>query len=645
MMRLDDDRETWSRHVVAAKSGDLAAWSSLIDRFEALAVASAVGLSGDLDAAAEIAQEAFAQAVRRIGSLEDPHAFPAWLLTLVRTANSRRTRRRHLGTESLDALGPHGDSADLVADEDTGPEKTALARAEMTQVRNAIERLPEGERCVVALHYLAEMAYADVAEFLGISVSAAKKRAWSARSRLKELLPMTTDALAAARPSGTKSFRDTILVFQAIRTCDVDLLARLVTHDPALANASEDWSADEGFESDLSFSERATALVRAAGTGDLRLVQVLVEAGAPVSGTCGCVDRESPLVAAVNIGATDVVEFLIEHGAPLDDLAFDVGSTALHVAVHRDDHRTVRMLLAAGADPTLRDGNGRTATEWSVLKGTNRPQRDRGDLLWTRIRPIDLFAPLRRGALVHVPPAYGLGAMRTIYSIVDALDAHFWMLGFEHGPYKQREFEQEVRESRTPSTIDLVSPGDPAARRRGFASTLDRLANDPRPKIAMVVPAPGHEHDTTIALPGLAVDPTVLATIVVAPFTPERTHAPAAIPEGFDARITFDLTRANLRIWPAIDPAHTNARDYPDPRHHEIATAARETLTAYASIDPVLDLPDPGTFSDSALAERAQQLHRYLSHAFRPFEHLAAEPAADTPIAQLLLTVEEILER
>jgi len=644
-MRLDDDRETWSGHVVAAQSGDLAAWSSLIDRFEDLAVASAVGLSGDLDTAAEIAQEAFAQAVRRIGSLEDPHAFPAWLLTLVRTANNRHTRRRRLHTESLDALGPHAESATLIAAEDSGPEKSALDRAETTQVRNAIERLPESERCVVALHYLAEMPYADVADFLGISVSAAKKRAWSARSRLKELLPMTTDALAAARPSGTKSFRDTILVFQAIRTGDVDLLARLVANDPALADASEDWSAAEGFESDLSFSERATALVRAAGTGDLGLVRVLVDAGAQVSGACGCIDRETPLVAAVNIGATDVVDFLIDHGASLDDPAFDGGSTALHVALHRDDHDMVRRLLAAGADPTLRDRNGRTATEWSVLKRTTRPQVERTDFLWTRIRPIDLFAPLRRGALVHVPPAYGLGAMRTIYGIVDALDAHFWMLGFAHGPYKQREFEQEVRESRTPSTIELVSPRHPTERRREFAGTLEHLANDPRPKVAMVVPAPSHEHDTTIALPGLAADPTVLATIVVAPFTPERTDVPGGTPEGFDARITFDPTRARLRIWPAIDPAHTNTHDYPDPRHEQIAAGARETLAAYAAIDPGLDFPDPATLTDTALAQRAQRLHRYLSHAFRPFEHLAAEPAADTPIDQLLRTVEEILDR
>ena len=39
------------------------------------------------------------------------------------------------------------------------------------------------------------------------------------------------------------------------------------------------------------------------------------------------------------------------------------------------------------------------------------------------------------------------------------------------------------------------------------------------------VPAPGHEHDVTVGLPGLAADPSVLATIVLSTYTPE----PAAV--------------------------------------------------------------------------------------------------------------------
>src|SRR5262249_60350067 len=91
------------------------------------------------------------------------------------------------------------------------------ARDGARRVRAAVEALPEPERLVVALHYLAGMTYPEVAAFLGIGPSAAKKRAHIARRRLKELLPMAADLLADARPSRDGRFRDTILLFAPIR--------------------------------------------------------------------------------------------------------------------------------------------------------------------------------------------------------------------------------------------------------------------------------------------------------------------------------------------------------------------------------------------------------------------------------------------
>ena len=641
-MTLTEDREQWAELVAAAQRGDATAWPAIIDRFEDLAVAYAIGLCGDLNEAPDIAQEAFALAFRHIADLEDRNAFPAWLLRLVRTATNRRTRRRRLSTVSLDAI-PGDDTPGAPVDRSAGPDEIVLAAIETAEVRAAVERLPEGERCVVALHHLAEMPYAEVAAFLGITVAAAKKRAWSARARLKELVPMVSDALATARPSLSEAFRDTILLFQSIRVGDADTLGRLLTRNSALATSTEDWSPVEGFESRLGFSERATALIRAAGTGDLRLVRLLVEAGAPVTDVCPCADHESALVTAVNIGATDIVDYLLEAGASPDGGAFDGESTALHVAVHRGRHDLVRRLLAAGADAAATDIEGRTAADWAVLKTRRRPEVIDDSILWTRIRAIDLFAPLRRGARVHIPPAYGLGAMRTLFGMVDAFAAQWWMIGFEHGPYEPREFQRETRDSGTPATIDLISPGHPADRRRQFAASLERLATTPGRKVVTCVPAPEHEHDITLALPGLAADPSVLATFVVATYSAERPAVPEQLPEGFDARITFDRTRARARAWPAIDPSRTSSQTYPDARHEHIANAARAALAEYAVIDPTFALRAPGTFDNPNTAERGQALVRYLTHSFRPFELLSASPAADTPIAEVLDSIEDLL--
>ena len=64
------------------------------------------------------------------------------------------------------------------------------------------------------------------------------------------------------------------------------------------------------------------------------------------------------------------------------------------------------------------------------------------------------------------------------------------------------EFERETRDSGTDATIDQVGPGHPADRRRQFAASLERLAASPGRKVVTCVPAPGHEHDITVGLPG-----------------------------------------------------------------------------------------------------------------------------------------------
>ena len=383
---------------------------------------------------------------------------------------------------------------------------------------------------------------------------------------------MVADALAAARPSATEAFRDTVLLFQAIRAHDADGLARLLAGNPALATGTEDWSPVEGFESRLGFSERATALVRAAGTGDLRLVRRLVEAGAPVADLCPCADHESALVTAVNIGAPDVVDYLLDHGASVDGGALtgnpppftwpctESGTiscagcwrpaptrprptptaapprTGARSRPPAGPRRTTAM--SCGPDPSHRSLRATAARGPGPHPARLRARRD--------TRPVRRGRCSRAGSLVD-----------------DRVRA--W-------PYEPVEFKRETRDSGTAATIDLVGPGHPADRRRQFAAILERLAASPGRKVVTCVPAPGHEHDITVGLPGLAADPSVLATVVVATYTPGPPTIPQALPEGFDARITFDPARARARAG----PLSTQTAPAPGP----IRTAATSTSPA-----------------------------------------------------------------
>ena len=59
---------------------------------------------------------------------------------------------------------------------------------EARRVRDAVAQLPPKLRDVIEMHWFMELPFAEVAEALGVSRSAAKVRAHRAYKRLKELL-------------------------------------------------------------------------------------------------------------------------------------------------------------------------------------------------------------------------------------------------------------------------------------------------------------------------------------------------------------------------------------------------------------------------------------------------------------------------
>jgi RNA polymerase sigma factor (sigma-70 family) len=611
--------------VAAARAGDAAAWTTLVGRFQDAAVAMAMAASGDWDGARDAAQDAFGIAYRELDALDDPAAFPGWFAAIVRTACSRRARKRVVSSVPFD--GP-----DVADDGQRDPAAIVAERDEQYRLRASVESLPEAERAVVALHYLGDLSYPEVAEFLGITVSAAKKRAFSARRKLESRLPMTTDALSAARPSRTDQFRDTILLFIAIRDVDHERVRALLRADPSLARATEDWSIDEALETGLHLlgAGRASALIRAAQTGDVELVRMLVEAGAPVTDRCDCAGAESAVWSATVAGEAPVVEFLLDAGGDPNAAAF-AGATPLHVAVQRGHDHLVPLLLAAGADPERTDDYGRTPNDWLPLRAATSAEPSAGAaFVPTGIRAVDLFAPLRRGSVQHWPPAVGLGQTVLLFAIADALaDAEFWLLGFEHGPYSATGARQEAKETGVTVTPRLAVRGEgPAGRRATFGRALTECLARPGDKLVALLQGPGHAHDVMLALPVLARDPGVVATIVIEPFEGSYPPVDEEPPEGFDAQVAFDVARARCGLWPAIDPNRTQSRWYPSSRHEQLASCARDVL---ATVD---------------LAGGAQppELARYLAQPFGIAEPFTSRPGERTSPAEMLDTVERLLD-
>jgi len=497
---------------------------------------------------------------------------------------------------------------------------------------------------VIALHYLAELPYPEVARFLGITESATRKRAHAARQHLKEIFTMTADQMSTARPSRSARFRDEVALFAAIRRGDHTTLRGLLNADPTLASATESWSWEEGFGAALPAANEGTPLIRAVEAGDLEAVEILLAAGAPVDGRCHCGGGETPLWTAVLSGHDQIVELLLSAGAEVNATSF-AGSTPLHAAAQRTP-RLISLLLAAGADPAATDARGRTATDWVALTQARRGKEgaDGPEHVASGVRAVDLFAPIRRGDRQYWPPAVKVGQMVVLYELGRALAPHgFWWIGFASGPYDQTSLEHHGRELGVRGNYALAPEGiSMADRRHIFSEAVAGLSATAGDKLVVLLTAPGFQHEITLALQTLSTDPSMLLAAVVEPQIGNPPAPDQRPPEGYDTQVGFDIRRARARLFPAIDSDLTVTRSYPSQRHAQLAEHARALLARYHRVDPQLALPDPDTLPEPAAAA-AQELLRYLRQPFETAEPFHSYPGQSTPYAELLDRVEQIL--
>jgi len=135
--------------------------------------------------ALDVVQDAFIKAMRMSDQLREPTKARSWLLSITyREALSLLRSRRETATDPSDLDGLSGraeDPADVVARR----ELAALIDA-------AIMRLAEPLRTAFVLRDVEELPIAEVAEILGIGLSASKMRVARAREQLRVALEGVT---------------------------------------------------------------------------------------------------------------------------------------------------------------------------------------------------------------------------------------------------------------------------------------------------------------------------------------------------------------------------------------------------------------------------------------------------------------------
>jgi ankyrin repeat protein len=120
------------------------------------------------------------------------------------------------------------------------------------------------------------------------------------------------------------------------------------------------------------------ALRKAVRLGRIEMMHLLIQRGAEVS-TRDPQTGWSLLHTAVEHGMKESIRVLAKAGADINALN-DGGQTPLHLAVDAQtdaaeqigalpDLSTIRLLLELGADRSIRDNDGRTASDWAADAG------------------------------------------------------------------------------------------------------------------------------------------------------------------------------------------------------------------------------------------------------------------------------------
>lgn len=302
------------------REGDDDAYGLVVRRFQDMAVGYGYSILRDFQLAEDAAQEAFIEAYRNLNRLREPAAFPGWFRRIVFKQCDRITRNRSRAVIPLDAVEDQASQSPIQAD--------AFEQCEMNdKILASVDSLPDHERAATMLFYISGYSQNEVAAFLDVPVSTIKKRLFSARKRLRELLiDLVEDTLRERRPSRDELFSaNTIEILKAARAGDTAKVKQLLEKDPRLIGARDPLG--------------NTALILAVNSGHNQIAELLMAAGV-------CPD----VYEAAAIGKTELVaQFIVEDPLLLDSYSPE-GFTALTLAAHFGQIKTMSLLIARGAN-------------------------------------------------------------------------------------------------------------------------------------------------------------------------------------------------------------------------------------------------------------------------------------------------------
>jgi RNA polymerase sigma factor (sigma-70 family) len=135
----------------------------------------------DPQEAEDIMQESFLAAFRKINTYSGQVSFGAWLKKIVINNSLDALKKKKFYIEDLDE-----NIAEQLTEE--GEPDEDLTTTRISEIRQAIDQLPDGYRIVLTLHLLEGYDHEEIGEILNISSSTSRSQYTRAKQKLLKLL-------------------------------------------------------------------------------------------------------------------------------------------------------------------------------------------------------------------------------------------------------------------------------------------------------------------------------------------------------------------------------------------------------------------------------------------------------------------------
>ena len=199
-----NEEQTW---VAQAQRGDDFAFTQLVETYQKPVYNLCYRMLGEPELAEDAAQETFLRAFQHLDRYDAKRSFATWLLSIAAHYCIDRLRRRRFSMFSIDQDDDEGAPFELPDANAPNPERESVRHEDHERLHDILASLDETDRAAIVMRYWNDASEIEIAESLGLTVSAVKSRLHRARLALgKKWEDASAQSRTKRRPHESPAF-------------------------------------------------------------------------------------------------------------------------------------------------------------------------------------------------------------------------------------------------------------------------------------------------------------------------------------------------------------------------------------------------------------------------------------------------------